>query len=93
VREGYEFVRSDELEDGHGYPVISEGNHAGIIGVGGLALARIPDEIVESRNDHFRRKTKDQMNAVDNDLLKEQRPEMPMSIDRSSQVSFGGKKK
>jgi hypothetical protein len=30
---------------------------------------------------------------VDNDLMKEQRPEMPINIDRQSRVTFGGNKK
>jgi hypothetical protein len=53
-------------------------------------LARIPEEIVESRKNYFKSKTKQQMDAVDRDVLKEQRPEMPINIDRQSRVTFGG---
>jgi hypothetical protein len=66
---------------------------AGVIGVGGLLLARIPEEIVESRSEYFQGRTSDQQKAVDNDLMKEQRPEMPINIDRQSRVTFGGSKK
>jgi hypothetical protein len=93
LREGWELVRADELEKQIGpndYPVISEGKNAGVVGVGGLLLARIPEEIVESRKDYFRTKTKGQMDAVDHDLMKEQRPEMPINIERQSRVTFGG---
>jgi hypothetical protein len=93
LREGYELVRADELKNQIGendYPVISEGKHEGVIGVGGLLLARIPEEIVESRKQFFKKKTKQQMDAVDQDVLKEQRPEMPINIDRQSRVTFGG---
>ena len=93
LREGWELVRADELEKQIGpndYPVISEGKNAGVVGVGGLVLARIPEEIVESRKDYFRTKTKGQMDAVDQDLMKEQRPEMPINIERQSRVTFGG---
>ena len=93
LREGYELVRADELKSQIGdndYPVISEGTHEGVVGVGGLLLARIPEEIVESRREFFKRKTKQQMDAVDQDVLKEQRPEMPINIDRQSRVTFGG---
>ena len=93
LREGWELVRADELEKQIGpndYPSYQEGRYAGIIGVGGLLLARIPEEIVESRKDYFRDKTKGQMDAVDHDLMKEQRPEMPINIDRQSRVTFGG---
>jgi hypothetical protein len=96
LREGWELVRADELEKQIGpndYPVVSEGKNAGIVGVGGLVLARIPEEIVESRKDYFRTKTKGQMDAVDQDLMKEQRPEMPINIERQSRVTFGGSTK
>jgi hypothetical protein len=56
-------------------------------------LARIPEEILKSRAEYFERITQDQMNAVDNDLMKEQRPEMPINIDRQSRVTFGGRRK
>ena len=52
-REGWELVRGEEYPD-FDIPTIQDGQHAGIIGVGGLLLARIPLEIVEERNDYFR---------------------------------------
>ena len=73
-------------------PVIDEGKNAGVIGQGGLILARIPEEIVNERNDYFREKTSTQMEAVDRDLMKESNPAMPISKDRKSQVAFGGKR-
>ena len=96
LREGYELVRAEELVEQiceHDYPVILEGRHAGVIGVGGLVLARIPEEIVESRTEYFQGRSSEQQKAVDNDLMKEQRPEMPINIDRQSRVTFGGSKK
>ena len=56
-------------------------------------MARIPEEIVEQRKDYFKGKTSDQMKAVDNDILREQRPEMPINVDRQSRVTFGGGRK
>ena len=32
-------------------------------------------------------------NAFDNDLLKEEHPSMPISVDRNTRVTFGGTKK
>ena len=90
-REGYELVRAEDYPDAE-FPVIDEGKNAGVIGQGGLLLARIPDEIVEERNDYFRKKTNTQMEAVDRDLMKESNPAMPISKDRKSQVAFGGKR-
>ena len=92
LREGWELVRAEELVKQIGpndYPVISSGKHEGVVGVGGLLLARIPEEVVVSRKEYFNTKTKGQMDAVDNDLMKEQRPEMPINIERQSRVTFG----
>ena len=96
LREGWEFVRAEEIKNelgDHDYPVIQQGQYQGLIGVGGLVLARIPEEIVESRKEYFRNKTSDQMKAVDQDILREQRPEMPVNINRQSRVTFGGGRK
>ena len=96
LREGWEFVRAEEIKSQigeHDYPVINDGKYQGLIGVGGLVLARIPEEVVEQRKDYFNNKTKTQIEAVDNDILREQRPEMPINIDRQSRVTFGGGRK
>jgi hypothetical protein len=69
LREGYELVRSDEYPDFLGTPM--EGSrHAGVLGVGGLLLARIPEETVAERNAYYTSRTRDQLQAVDNDLMK-----------------------
>lgn len=96
LREGWEFVRAEEMKnsaDIHKYPIINQGQYQGCIGIGGLVLARIPEEIIEQRKKYFQDVTSDQVKAVDNDILREQRPEMPVNIDRQSRVSFGGSRK
>ena len=93
LREGWEPVRADEYPEMEGrYPVIEEGRNAGIIGVGGLMLCRIPEETVEERTEYYREQTRNQMKAVDESLMREQHPSMPMFNDRQSRVTFGGKK-
>ena len=64
-----------------------------MIGVGGLVLGRIPDEIAEQRNEYYRSMHEDKVKAVDNDLMKEQHKSMPINIDRQTRVTFGGSKK
>ena len=96
LREGWEFVRAEEIKNelgDHDYPVIQSGQYQGLIGVGGLVLARIPQEIVESRKQYFQQVTADQVKAVDQDILREQRPEMPINVNRQSRVTFGGGRK
>jgi hypothetical protein len=75
------------------YPTIEDGKNAGVIGVGGLMLARIPEETVEERTEYYRDQTRNQMKAVDENLMREQHPSMPISNERQSRVSFGGKAK
>jgi len=65
-----------------------------VFGVGGLVLARIPLETVAERKAYFDGRTKDQMDAVDHDMMREN-SHSTMTInkpDRQSRVTFGGPK-
>ena len=75
------------------YPVLDEGKYKGVIGVGGLLLAKVPVEIAQQRQDYMSSKHKDRNEAVANDLLREQDSRMPINVDRQSRVTFGGTKK
>jgi hypothetical protein len=73
LREGYELVHLEDLpEEYRGMlPTMDDGKHAGVVAVGGLLLARIPDETVEERNAYFRKKAQEQLHAVDNEMMRE----------------------
>jgi hypothetical protein len=92
MRSGYELVRADEYKDSD-YPVILDGKYAGVIGVGGLLLARIPEELAKARVDYQKRLTEGQDESVETDLLRDQDKRMPIKIDRHSKQTFGGTKK
>jgi len=92
LRSGWELVRADEYE-GQDYPIVKDGKYSGIIGVGGLLLARIPEELAKQRDEYYRKQTEARDEAIDHDLLKEQHPSMPINIDRQTRVTFGGTKK
>ena len=92
LRSGYELVRADEY-DSEQYPVVLDGKYAGVIGVGGLLLARIPEELAQSRMDYQQRQTEGQDESVETDLLRDQDKRMPIKIDRNSKHTFGGTKK
>ena len=92
LREGYELVRADEYPDSQ-FPVIEDGKYSGVIGVGGLLLARIPEELVKQRQDYYSSQHNEKVKAMDNDLMKEEHPSMPIDIDRQTRVTFGGSKK
>ena len=92
LREGWEPVRKDEYPD-YEAPTIDEGRFEGIIGQGGLMLCRIPVETAQERSAYYGNRTHEQMVAVDQDLMKDQHPSMPISNNRQSRVSFGGSRR
>ena len=78
VREGWEPVRAEDHPDFEA-PSIEDGKHAGVIGVGGLILAKIPKETVEERRAYYQNLSDSQIQAVDNDLMRESNQVMPIS--------------
>ena len=90
LRSGYELVMASEYKNS-GYPIVEDGKHKGVIGVGGLLLARIPNEVAKARQKYYSEKAMERDEAVKNDLLKDQHPSMPISYDSRSSKSFGGK--
>ena len=91
LREGWEPVRADEYPDFES-PIVEEGKFEGVIGVGGLILCRIPIETVQERDAFFASKTQNQMDAVDNDMMRDgSHPSMSISRpERQSRVTIGG---
>ena len=94
LREGWELVRQDEYPDFEA-PVIDSGKYEGVFGVGGLILARIPEETIAERTAYFNQRNMDQMQAVDQDMMRENAHQtMKISnADRQSRVTFGGPRK
>ncbi len=93
LREGYELVRAEEVKNSSDYPVLEEGRYKGVIGVGGLLLAKVPEEIAKQREEYMLQQHKARSDAVEHDLMKEQDKRMPINIERQSRVTFGGTKK
>ena len=92
LRSGFELVRADKYPE-QNYPVETQGKYAGIIGVGGLLLAKIPEETALQIEAYYDRQTKNQDEAINNDLMKEQHSSMPINSERQTRVTFGGTKK
>tara|TARA_B100000780_G_C20986299_1_gene394283 strand:+ start:237 stop:713 length:477 start_codon:yes stop_codon:yes gene_type:complete len=94
MREGWEFVREDEIPD-FPLPTIEHGRHAGVISVGGLILAKIPLETVAERNEHYKNRNVQQNDALDNTMFNEldgNNRYVKYNSDRQSKVSFGKKR-
>jgi len=92
LREGYELVRADEYPDFEA-PVVDRGRYEGVIGVGGLLLARIPSELLQQRARYYREMVNGQEEAVNSDMLRENaHGSMRISTpERNTKISFGGR--
>ena len=93
LSEGFDLVRSEELEDSDQdlFDSVQQGKHAGVVARGGLLLAKIPNETREERNSYYAARAQTQQDAVDNDLMRESDPNSPiLNPERSSKVTFGG---
>jgi hypothetical protein len=89
IREGWEPVRAEEHPEFEA-PTVEDGRHIGVIGVGGLILAKMPIETVNQRRAYYKKMAADQMQAVDSNLMRESDSRMPISQpNRNSQITFG----
>ena len=57
--------------------------------IGGLMLCKAPKEMIEERTEYYEEQTRSQMDSVDNNLMRESDPRMPIFSDRKSKVTFG----
>jgi len=59
------------------------------IEIGGLLLCKTPEEFVEQRAKYYADQTQAQTDAVDNSLMRQSDPRMPLFNERKSTTSFG----
>ena len=59
------------------------------IEIGGLLLCKAPEEFVGQRSDYYRNQTQAQTEAVDNNLMRQSDPRMPLFKERKSSHTFG----
>ena len=93
IREGYEPVRAEDYPDFEA-PTIDSGSNTGVIGVGGLILAKVPVETASERNAYFKNQADTAMQGVDQNFMRESDARMPIKdsdIQRTSKVAFGSK--
>ena len=57
--------------------------------IGGLMLCKAPQELVDERTDYYKQQADNQIHSVDNNLMRENDPRMPLFNDRKSKVTFG----
>jgi hypothetical protein len=88
MREGWEPVRIEEQPQFQ-LLVDPSSRYKDNIEIGGLLLCKTPSEFVEQRNKHYTDQANNQMVAVDNTLMRQSDPRMPIFNERKSTTSFG----
>jgi hypothetical protein len=88
MREGWEPVRIEEQPQFQ-LLVDPSSRYKDNIEIGGLLLCKTPSEFVEQRNKHYADQANNQMVAVDNTLMRQSDPRMPIFNERKSSTSFG----
>ena len=88
MREGWEPVRIEEQPK---FQLLADPNSRfkDNIEIGGLLLCKTPTEFVEQRNAHFQKQSQNQTEAVDNNLMRQSDPRMPLFTERKSTSTFG----
>ena len=88
LREGWEPVRIEE-QPKFQLLVDPQSRFKDNIEIGGLLLCKTPIEFVQQRNSHYDKQTQAQTDAVDNNLMRQSDPRMPIFQERKSSSSFG----
>jgi hypothetical protein len=88
LREGWEPVKIEEQPQFQ--LLVDEGSRfKDCIEVGGLLLCKTPLEFVEQRNNHYLKQSEDQIKSVDNNLMRQNDPRMPLFKESKSSSSKG----
>lgn len=88
LREGWEPVRIEEQPK---FQMLADPNSRfkDNIEIGGLLLCKTPIELVEQRDAHFAKQAAAQVESVDNNLMRQSDPRMPLFKERKSTTTFG----
>ena len=88
LREGWEPVNIEE-QPKFRLLASGEGKFKDNIEIGGLLLCKTPKEFVEQRNAYYDNQTLAQTEAVDNNLMRQSDPRMPLFKENKSTTTFG----
>ena len=88
IREGWEPVKASDHPEIVMVTVENERFAENVV-IGGLMLCKAPVELVDERSSYYKQQTDSQIHSVDNNLMRENDPRMPLFSDRKSKVTFG----
>ena len=78
------------IKDGQHFPTIEHGKFAGHIGIEGMVLCEMPQEMLNQRNDYYAQMTENLMRSVENDMNKVESPGQPIQRTFKTTVSSEG---
>jgi len=88
LREGWEPVKASDHPEITLVTIENDRFKDNVV-IGGLMLCKAPEELVDERNDYYSQQARSQMQSVDNNLMRENDPRMPLFNDRKTKVTFG----
>ena len=89
-QQGWEFVTPEEVpEMGATSVVRKEGRYTGVVCRGDLALGKIPTFKLKAKKDHYVKQSKEMMDAVNSQLMRQSNSTMPISNTSKSSVTKG----
>ena len=88
LREGWEPVKAVDHPEITMVTIENERFKDNVV-IGGLMLCKAPKELVSERTDYYKQQADNQIHSVDNNLMRENDPRMPLFNDRKSKVTFG----
>jgi hypothetical protein len=88
LREGWEPVRIEEQPK---FKFLTDANSQfkDNVEIAGLLLCKIPSEFMDQRRDYFSKATRDNIQAVDSNFMRESDARMPLFNEKRSTTSFG----
>ena len=78
LREGWQPRDPKTVKDAQHFPTIEHGKFAGYIGIEGMLLCEMPEEMVNERNLYYARMTENLMRSVEQDIHKVEQPGNPI---------------
>ena len=88
IREGWEPLKASDHPEIELVSIESERFKDNVV-MGGLMLCKAPVELVEERTAYYDAQSKQQVDSVDNNLMRENDPRMPLFTEKKSEVTFG----
>ena len=88
LREGWEPVKASDHPEITLVTIENENFKDNVV-IGGLMLCKAPQELVNERTEYYKQQSDNQIHSVDNNLMRENDPRMPLFNDRKSKVTFG----